>query len=50
MNPLWFVVILLLIFAIVGVPNIGVWNHGLGYAPSGIGLILVIVLLVLLLR
>jgi hypothetical protein len=50
MNLLWLLVILLIIFAVVGVPNVGVWHHNYGYAPSGLGLILVIVLLVLLLR
>ena len=47
---LWVLVVILLLFAILGVPNFGFWNHGYGYVPSGIGLILIIVLLVVLLR
>lgn len=50
MNLLWLLVIILVIFALVGAPGIGPWQHSYGYAPSGIGLILVIVLIVLLLR
>lgn len=47
MNILWLVVIILLILAIIGVPTVGVWRHSYGYAPSGLVLLIVIVLVVL---
>lgn len=50
MNLLWLLVALLLVFALVGYPGVGVWQHGYGYYPSGVGVIIVIVLVVLLLR
>jgi hypothetical protein len=49
MNLLWLLVILLLIFAVLGVPTVGVWRHSYGYAPSGVVLVIVIILVVLLL-
>lgn len=50
MNLLWLVVALLIVFALVGAPGVGPWQHGYGFAPSGISLVLLIVLLVVLLR
>ena len=50
MNIIALMIVLLIVFAIIGVPQVGVWNHGYGYWPSGLGLILVIVLVLLLLR
>ncbi len=47
---LWVVLVVILIFALIGAPGIGPWNHNYGYYPSGLGVIIVIVLLVLLLR
>ena len=47
---LWVVLILLLIFGILGVPSVGIWNHGYGYWPSSAGFIIALVLLFLLLR
>ena len=49
MNLLWLIVIVLVILALVGAPGIGPWNHGYGYWPSGLGTIIVIVLVDLLL-
>ena len=49
MNLLWLVVVVFIILALVGAPGIGAWNHGYGYWPSGLGTIIVIVLVVLLL-
>lgn len=49
MSLLWIIVLLLIVFAIVGAPGIGPFQHGYGYYPSGIGIVLVIVLVVLLL-
>ncbi len=49
MNLLWLLVVLFLIFAVVGAPGIA-WNHSYGYYPSGLGLVVVIVLVILLLR
>jgi hypothetical protein len=46
---LWLLVVLLIIFAVVGVPEVGIWHHNYGYFPSGLGAILVILLVVLLL-
>ena len=50
MNLLWILVVVLVIFAILGAPNVGPWNHGYGYYPSGFGLVIVLILVVLLLR
>jgi hypothetical protein len=49
MNLLWLIVIILVVMALVGAPGIGPWNHGFGYAPSGLFTVIVIVLVVLLL-
>ena len=50
MNLLWLLVVILIIFAVAGRPH---WPYsqgwGLGYFPSGVGALLVIVLLILLL-
>lgn len=49
MSLLWLLVILLIVFAVIGAPGVGPWQHGYGWAPSGgVGLI-VLVLVVLLL-
>ena len=49
MSPLWLLVVVLLIFAVVGAPGVGPWQHSYGWGPSGVGTVLVIVLIVLLL-
>lgn len=49
MSLLWLIVILLVVFAIAGAPGIGPWQHSYGWAPSGLGTIIVIILIVLLL-
>jgi hypothetical protein len=49
MNLLWILVVIFLIFAFVGAPSIGPWHHSYGWYPSGIGTVIVIVLVVLLL-
>ena len=49
MNLIWLLVIVLVVLALVGSPQIGVWQHGYGYAPSGVITLIVIVLIVLLL-
>jgi ABC-type methionine transport system permease subunit len=49
-NILWLLVILLVVFSLVGAPGLGPWQHSYGYYPSGLGLVLVIVLLIVLLR
>ena len=36
-NLLWVLLIVVLIFALVGAPGIGPWNHQFGYYPTGIG-------------
>ena len=50
MSLLWLLVILVVVFAVIGMPQVGVWNHGGGYYPSGIGLIVVVLLVIFLLR
>jgi len=50
MNLLWLLVIILLIGALVGWPGVGPVQHQYGYYPSGLGIILIVVLLILLLR
>jgi hypothetical protein len=50
MNLLWLLVVILVIFALVGAPQVGIWNHNYGYAPSGIGLVLLVVVIILLFR
>jgi hypothetical protein len=49
MSLLWLIVIVLIVFAIIGAPGIGPWHHGYGYWPSGLGGVLVIILILLLL-
>ena len=49
MNLLWFLVVIFLIFAFVGAPGYGPWRHSYGWYPSGIGTVVVIVLVILLL-
>jgi hypothetical protein len=49
MNLLWVLVVIFLIFAFVGAPGYGPWHHSYGWYPSGIGTVIVIVLVVLLL-
>lgn len=41
--------VLLLLVVFGGLPQLGVWKHGYGYGPSGIGGLLLIILVVLLL-
>jgi len=48
MSLLWVLVIILLVFAVLGAPGIGPWQHSAGYAPSGLITLIVIVLIVLL--
>lgn len=49
MNLLWLVVLLLIVFAVVGSPSAGVWNHSYGWYPSGgVGLIVIILVVLLL--
>jgi len=53
MNLLWILVVVLVVLALVGAPGIGThlgMQHSYGYWPSGLGLVLLIVVLVLLLR
>ena len=50
MNLLWLVALLLIVFVLVGAPEIGPWRHPYGFYPSGLGLALLIVLLVVILR
>jgi hypothetical protein len=49
MNLLWALVIILLIFAVIGVPSIGPIKHNYGYMPSGVVVVIVVVLVILLL-
>lgn len=49
MNLLWVLLVILLIFAVVGAPGVGPWNHNLGWYPSGgLGLIVIVLLILLL--
>lgn len=49
MNLLWVLVVILVVVAVLGAPNFGVWNHGYGYFPSGgIGLVVLILVVLLL--
>jgi hypothetical protein len=48
MNLLWILVVILLIFAFVGAPGYGPWQHSYGWGPSG-GIGLVVLILVILL-
>lgn len=49
MSLLWIIVIVLVVLAVMGAPRIGIWDHAYGWWPSGLGAVVVIVLLVLLL-
>ena len=49
MNLLWLLVILLVVFALVGAPGIGPWQHSYGYMPSGLVTVIIIILVILLL-
>ena len=49
MSGLWLIVILLFVFSFIGAPGIGYWHHGYGYWPSGLGGLIVLVLVILLL-
>jgi hypothetical protein len=49
MNLLWVLIIILLIFAVMGVPTISPIKHNYGYVPSGAIVVIIIVLVVLLL-
>lgn len=49
MSLLWIVVIVLIVLALMGAPQIGIWKHPYGWWPSGVGAFLVIVLALLLL-
>ena len=49
MSLLWIIVIVLVVLALMGAPQIGIWKHPYGWWPSGLGGLLVILLLVLLL-
>lgn len=46
MKPIWIIVIILLVLALFGVPDLG-WHHNYGYGPSGLVVVLVIILVVL---
>lgn len=48
-NLLWILLVVILILVVLGIPQVGVWRHNYGYAPSGALTIIVIVLLILLL-
>jgi membrane protein YdbS with pleckstrin-like domain len=48
MNLVWLLVIVLIVFAVIGAPG-GYWHHGYGYWPSGLGGLIVLVLVILLL-
>ncbi len=49
MNLLWVLVLIVLIASVTGSPALGVWKHSYGWGPSGIGAVVVIILIVLLL-
>lgn len=49
MNLLWVLIVVLLIFAVIGAPGIGPWQHSYGWGPSGgVGLIVIILVVLLL--
>jgi ABC-type methionine transport system permease subunit len=48
-NPLFLIILVLVIFALIGAPGIGPWHHSYGWYPSGIGVVIVVVLILLLL-
>lgn len=45
---LWILIVVLLVFALVGVPGIG-YPHTYGYYPSGLLTVVIVVLIILLL-
>lgn len=48
MNPLWLLVVFLLILALAGAPGLGPWSHSYGYWPSGgVGLVVLILIVLL---
>jgi uncharacterized membrane protein len=50
MNLLWLLIVILIVLAVVGSPNVGMIQHGWGYYPSGgIGLVVLILIILLLL-
>ena len=49
MNLLWILVIIFVIFALVGAPGVGPWQHSYGWGPSGLVTVIAIILVVLLL-
>ncbi len=49
MNILWVIIVVLVVLALVGAPGIGPWHHGYGWGPSGIGGLIVLILVILLL-
>lgn len=46
---LWLLLVMLIALTFIGLPGFGPWQHSYGYVPSGLGLVLFIILLVLLL-
>jgi hypothetical protein len=50
MSLLWIVLVIVLIFALVGSPVVGGIRHNYGWGPSGLAIVIVIILVVLLLR
>ena len=46
---LWAIVVILIVLALIGVPDLGFYHHGYGYGPSGLVVVVVVVLLILLL-
>ena len=47
---LWLLVIILVVIAFAGAPNVGFYHHSMGWGPSGIiGVVLIIVVVLLLL-
>jgi hypothetical protein len=51
MNLLWLIVVILIVFALLGSPSVGYFNHGYGWYPSsGAGLLILIIILILLFR
>lgn len=49
MNLLWLLIVVLIVLAVMGVPSVGVFHHSYGYWPSGLGGLIVLVLVILLL-
>ena len=49
MSLLWIIVVVLVLFAIIGAPGVGPWQHSYGWFPSGgVGLIIIVLLVLLL--